>query len=208
LKKILIVEDHPVVLEVMAVLVRNVFPDATVHCAHDCSEAERIATSIGDLDLALVDLGLPGCAGISSLTRLREIVPQTSVVVVSGIEEREVILAALEAGAKGYIPKTSQPGVIRAALRLVAEGAIYIPPQAIAAQPCGEVQAHLPVLTGRQLEVLRLITRGFANKDIAAHLRIARDTVKQHAKAVYTALGVANRSQAARAAERRGINLR
>src|SRR5262249_48840124 len=100
------------------------------------------------------------------------------------------------------------PRVIASALQLVAAGGVYIPPQAIGAQSCGEVKAQLPMLTGRQLDVLRLITRGFANKDIAAQLRIAKDTVKQHAKAVYSALGVANRSQAARAVERRGINLR
>ena len=208
MKKILIVEDHPIVLEVMTALVHSVFPDAEVHCSDDCGEAEKIAASIGDLDLALVDLGLPGCAGIWSVTRLLEIVPQTAVVAISAIEEREVILAVLEAGARGYIPKTSKREIICAALRLVAAGSTYVPPQALSTLRCGEVEAQVPVLTGRQLDVLRLITRGFANKEIAAQLRIAKDTVKQHAKAVYTALGVASRSQAVRAAERRGIKLR
>jgi DNA-binding NarL/FixJ family response regulator len=208
LKKILIVEDHPIVLEVMAALVRSVFPDADIHCSEDCSEAERIAASIGELDLVLLNLGLPGCAGIWSVTRLRDLAPAALVVVVSGHEEKEVILAAFEAGARGYIPKTSKREVICAALRIVAAGSIYVPPQAIAAQSGAEAPAQEPALTERQLDVLRLITRGFANKEIAAQLSIAKDTVKQHAKAVYTALGVANRSQAARVAERRGIKLR
>jgi DNA-binding NarL/FixJ family response regulator len=208
LKKILVVEDHPIVLEMVAVLVCSVFPDAQLHCANGCSEAERTAASIGDLDLVVVDLGLPGCAGIWSVSRFREVVPQASVVVLSASEDREVILAALEAGARGYIPKSSKREVICAALRIVAAGSIYVPPQAISAQPGAAAPAQETALTERQLDVLRLMTRGFANKEIAAQLSIAKDTVKQHAKAVYAALGVGNRSQAARAAERRGIKLR
>ena len=208
MKKILIVEDHPMVLDTLGLVARSVFPDVTIYEASDCREAESIAGSVADLNLALLALGLPGCAGIGSLTCLREFAPALAIVVVSAIEEKEVILAALDAGARGYIPKSSKPDVIRAALRLVAAGSIYVPPQAIHALGCGQIQPPAPGLTVRQLDVLRLITRGFANKEIAAQLRIARDTVKQHAKAVYTALGVANRSQAVRAAERRGIKLR
>jgi len=128
--------------------------------------------------------------------------------VLSASEDLEVILAALEAGARGYIPKSSKREVICAALRIVAAGSIYVPPQAISAQPGAAAPAQETALTERQLDVLRLMTRGFANKEIAAQLSIAKDTVKQHAKAVYAALGVGNRSQAARAAERRGIKLR
>jgi len=208
LKNILIVEDHPIVLETLGLVAGSVFPDVTIYCAGDCREAESIVASIGELDLVLLNLGLPGCAGIWSLTRLRDLAPAAPVVVVSGNEDKEVILAAFEAGARGYIPKTSKREVICAALRIVAAGSIYVPPQAITAQPAAAASAQEPGLTGRQLDVLRLITRGFANKEIAAQLSIAKDTVKQHAKAVYTALGVANRSQAARAVERRGIKLR
>ena len=208
MKNILVVDDHPVVLEVVSALARSVFPEATLYHARDCEAAEQAAASVKALDLALLDLGLPGCAGIWSLTRLREIAPALWIAVFSASEEREVILAALEAGARGYIPKSAEPEVIRAALRLVAAGSIYVPPQALGIQPEAENPPAARALTGRQLDVLRLITRGFANKEIAAQLRIAKDTVKQHAKAVYTALGIANRAQAARAAERRGIKLR
>lgn len=208
MKNILVVDDHPVVLEVMSALARAEFSEATIYHARDCEAAEQAAASVKALDLVLLDLGLPGCAGIWSLTRLREIVPELCVVVFSASEEREVILAALEAGARGYIPKTSEPEVIRAALRLVAAGSIYVPPQALSIEPAADKPPAALALTERQLDVLRLITHGFANKEIAAQLRIAKDTVKQHAKAVYAALGIVNRAQAARAAERRGIKLR
>lgn len=208
MNNILVVDDHPVVLEVMSALARGIFPEATVHYAKDCAAAERAAASRSDFDLVLLDLGLPGCAGIWSLTRLREIAPAVRVVVFSDSEEREVILAALEAGARGYIPKSSEPEVIRAALRLVAAGSIYVPPQALGIGRVIDQPVAALALTERQLDVLRLITRGLANKEIAVELRIAKDTVKQHAKAVYAALGIANRAQAARAAERCGIKLR
>lgn len=208
MKNILVVDDHPVVLEVMSALARGIFPEATVHHAKDCAAAESVAASRSDFDLVLLDLGLPGCAGIWSLIRLREIAPALCVVVFSDSEEREVILAALDAGARGYIPKSAEPEVIRAALRLVAAGSIYVPPQALSIRPAVREPVAALTLTERQLDVLRLITRGLANKEIAVELCIAKDTVKQHAKAVFAALGIASRAQAARAAERHGITVR
>lgn len=151
----------------------------------------------------MLDLGLPGCAGIEALTRMRAAAPEARIVVVSATEERDVILAALRAGAAGYVPKTSKPGVVTAALRLVAAGGVYVPPQTLGDVPAAARKA----LTGRQLEVLRLLARGLANKEIARNLRIGQETVKQHARAVYAALGVSRRAQAGRAAERRGIKL-
>jgi DNA-binding NarL/FixJ family response regulator len=210
MKNVLIVDDHPLLLEILGAVARNVFPDARIRTAENCEEALEAVHSDHDApDLVLLDLGLPGCAGITALERLREAQPSTRVVVVSSSEERELILAALEAGAAGYIPKTSRPEVFTAALRLVAAGGIYVPPQALRAEiPAAVVyQSRKTELTERQRDVLRLIAKGMGNKEIARSLRIAKDTVKQHAKAVYAALGVAGRAQAARAAETRGIKL-
>jgi len=209
MNSILIVDDHPLLLEILGVVARNVFTDARIRTAQSCEEALEAARSADSPDLVLLDLGLPGCAGITALERLREVQPSTRVVVVSSSEERELILAALEAGAAGYIPKTSKPDVFTAALRLVAAGGIYVPPQALRAEVPASVvyQPRKTELTERQREVLRLIAKGLGNKEIARSLHIAKDTVKQHAKAVYAALGVAGRAQAARAAETRGIKL-
>jgi DNA-binding NarL/FixJ family response regulator len=202
---ILIVDDHPLIVEIMGAVARAAFPGAAVRSANGLADALKSAHDEG-VDLVLLDLGLPGCRDISALTLFRAAFPGARVVVVSAIEERSVVLAALEAGAAGYIPKTSRPEVIAAALKLVGAGGIYVPPQAIDAEPPHPRRARA-ALTGRQLEVLRLIVRGLANKEIAQSLRIAKDTVKQHAKAVYAVLGVSNRAQAGRAAERRGIKL-
>jgi DNA-binding NarL/FixJ family response regulator len=209
MKNVLIVDDHPLLLEILGAVARNVFPEASVRTAESCEQALEAARSAEAPDLVLLDLGLPGCAGIMALERFRKAQPAMRVVVVSSNEEREVVLAALEAGAVGYIPKTSKPDVFSAALRLVAAGGIYVPPQALRAESSAPIhmEQRKAELTERQRDVLRLIAKGMGNKEIARSLRIAKDTVKQHAKAVYAALGVAGRAQAARAAETRGIKL-
>lgn len=204
---VLVVDDHPMVVEVLNAIVRAVFPGALLDMATGLDEALAAARTAPEPDLVLLDLGLPGCSGISALVRLREAAPALRVVVVSAVESRRVVLAALAAGAAGYIPKTLQPPLIAAALRLVAAGGTYVPLECIEPETQMEPERPQVALTARQRDVLRLIVKGFANKEIARHLRIAQDTVKQHARAVYAVLGVAGRAQAARAAESRGIKL-
>lgn len=197
MNRVLVVDDHPLVALIMLEQARAAFPGAQVESA--ASVAEAIEPARDGVDIIMLDLGLPGCTGIEALTRMQAAYPEARIVVVSAIEERAVILAALDAGAVGYVPKTSKPSVVTAALRLVAEGGVYVPPQALRDAPIG--------LTGRQMDVLRLIARGLGNKEIAQNLHIAKETVKQHAKAVYAALGVHRRAQAERAALQRGIKL-
>jgi DNA-binding NarL/FixJ family response regulator len=206
---VLVVDDHPIVVEILNAILREVFPGVILGTAPGLEEALASARAGHKLDLVLLDLGLPGCSGISALTRFREAIPAVRVVVVSADESRHVVRAALEAGAAGYIPKTSQPPLIAAALRLIAAGGSYVPLECIDSGSASDaaLETRAIALTARQREVLRLIVRGFANKEIARHLRIAQDTVKQHARAVYAALGVAGRSHAARAAQSRGIKL-
>jgi DNA-binding NarL/FixJ family response regulator len=204
MSRVLVVDDHPLVLMVLAEQARAAFSGAQVIAASGIVEGIERARESGGVDVVLLDLGLPGCAGIEAVMRMRAAFPDARMVVVSAEEERTVVLAALAAGAAGYIPKTSSAKVVAAALRLVAEGGVYVPPQAIGH---GRVPTKGAGLTSRQLDVLRLLARGLANKEIARNLRIAQETVKQHARAVYAALGVRRRAQAGRAAERRGIKL-
>lgn len=211
MKTVLIVDDHPLVLMVLDATVRTVFPGAQVRSAASCEEALDAVTLGQAPDLVLLDLGLPGCTGVAALKRFLAAQPAARVVIVSAAEERAMVLAALEAGAAGYIPKTSPPAVFVAALRLVAAGGTYVPPQALLLEQA-MVAEPVPAerrgeLTGRQRDVLRLMAKGMGNKEIARHLRIAHETVKQHAKAVYATLGVPGRMHAARAAETLGIKL-
>jgi DNA-binding NarL/FixJ family response regulator len=200
--RVLLVDDHPMVHEVLGAVARRVFAGAHIDSATCLEHALDLAEAGEAPDLVLLDLGLPGCLGLDALTRFRKAQPAARIVVVSANEERGAVVGALEAGAAGYVPKTHAPPLIASALRLVAEGGTYVPPQALA----GDERAQHD-LTERQLDVLRLLAKGMANKEIAQRLHIAKDTVKQHAKAVYAVLGVENRGKASLAAQRRGIKL-
>jgi len=142
------------------------------------------------------------------------------VVVVSGSDDPASVLAALDLGAMGYIPKTSPREVLLGAVRLVASGGIYVPVEALKTREAA--QLALPAsasgvagagtaadlgLTSRQWEVLELLLKGLPNKLIARKLDISENTTKIHVSAVLRALGVATRTQALIAANRLGLRL-
>jgi DNA-binding NarL/FixJ family response regulator len=207
----LVIDDHPLIHEIMPAVLRKALGEVSV--ATEATLEAGLTRAAGSVppDLVLLDLGLPGYDGIDALTRFRLQFPELPVVVLSADCNRESILGALDSGASGYIPKTSKPEVMVAALKLVAAGGIYVPPEALeelAAKamprtPRGESME----LTERQRDVLRLILKGYNNERIAAELAIAPNTVKQHAHAIFTVLGVSTRAEAVIAAVRHGLTL-
>lgn len=199
---VLIVDDHPFIHETLGAVVKGAIADATVHAETDLGSALKRARGLDRLGLVLLDLGLPGCRGIEALDRMRAGLPGVRIVVVSAVEDPSVVQSALAAGAAGYVPKTTPPSVMVAALRLIADGGTYIPSQVLTAAPGGAAPIEL---TGRQAEVLRLLIKGLGNQQIAKKLDISENTVKQHAHAVYGALKVSSRTQAIVAAARLGI---
>jgi DNA-binding NarL/FixJ family response regulator len=212
---VLLVDDHPIVQEILSAIVRRAVGGATIHVAKNFAEALAIARVTKSLELVLLDLVLPDCTGIHGLIRLRPHMGSTPVLVISALDDRDTVLAALEAGAAGYVCKTSTPQVIDAALRAVLAGGTYIPPQAVGwTRDCAVKSRSAPEaeltcdLTVRQFEVLRMVAAGLANRDIGRQLNISESTVKQHLESVYLKFGVSSRTQAINAAERRGINLK
>lgn len=214
--RILIVDDHPLVHEVLRAVAVRAIEGAQPVSARSLDEAFDLARRGQAPDLALLDLGLPGQSGIGALARFRGELPALPVVVVSANDERAIVLAALEAGASGYIPKTLPPKLMVAALKLVVSGGVYIPAAALGGLPeapgvpgeNAEVRGG-PVrgLTERQAEVLRLMLKGFGNRRIAQELEISENTVKQHAQTVYRVLGVSTRAQVMLAVTQRGSKL-
>jgi DNA-binding NarL/FixJ family response regulator len=136
--------------------------------------------------------------GFAALERLRRDHPSVPVVVLSASESPAHVRSALERGASGFIPKSTRGSVLLSALRLVLSGGIYLPPLVMdgGAAP-GPAADPKSALTGRQLEVLRLLARGLTNREIAEVLKIAEGTVKTHVMHVYEALDVTNRTEAA-----------
>lgn len=119
----LVIDGHPVIHQVMKSIVRSAFHGAHLHGAMNLESALELAREIGKLDLALLEVGLPGCSGVEALVRFRADQPAVPVVVISANDEVWRISAALAVGACGYIPKTTAPDVMIAALRLVLRGA-------------------------------------------------------------------------------------
>jgi two-component system, NarL family, nitrate/nitrite response regulator NarL len=198
---VLIVDDHPMMLEYLSGAVARAFDGVSVHTAPDL-EAGLQSVRERPFHLALLDLGLPGCGGIESLLRFRKQFPDIRVVVVSAVEDQAAIRGALAAGASGYIPKTANPKLVVNALRLIAEGGTYVPPQALA----DEIgRGPDSTLTDRQREVMQQLLRGRTIGQIARDLGIAEATAKHHAHAVYAAFGVSSRADFILSANRRGV---
>jgi DNA-binding NarL/FixJ family response regulator len=128
--EVLIVDDDPLIQELLAAVVRKAFPGWEAVAVGDLEAAFRRVAHHGEPDLALLDLGLPGQSGLDALRRLRGKFPDLPVVIVSANEDRKAIRAALDTGADGYIPKTLSTEAMVEALRIVADGDVFVPPQA------------------------------------------------------------------------------
>lgn len=208
----LVIDDHPLIQQIVPAVLAKALGECAV--ATESTLEAGIARAARDEipQLVVLDLGLPGCQGLEALARFRSRFPKVPLVVLSGTTDRASIVAALEAGAVGYIPKTSKPDVMIAALKVVAAGGTYVPPEALEEEagegkPARRRRTAALDLTHRQKQVLRLILKGYNNERIAAELSIAPNTVKQHAHAVFTALGVSTRAEAVIAAARHGLSL-
>jgi DNA-binding NarL/FixJ family response regulator len=212
LREILVVDDHPLVREGLRhVLIQLCEPLAFLEAAN-AREALTAASEHSDIDLALLDLNLPDMDGFRALATLREGFPAVPVVVLSAYNDRETVLKAIDAGAMGFIGKSSGSQVMVNALRLVLSGGVYLPPEALThpeahATPWeGKTAADLG-LTDRQREVLALLVHGKANKLICRELGLAEGTVKIHVSAILRALNVTNRTHAVLAVARLGLKL-
>ncbi len=206
----LIIDDHPLIQEIVPTVLAKALGQVSVTTEATLEGGLEKAAAIEQPDLVMLDLGLPGCQGLDALSRFRKKFPQVPVVVLSATADRRLILAALEAGVRGYITKTAKPDVMIAALRLIAAGGIYVPPEALeepTEQPPAPRRrlARELDLTERQRDVLRLMLKGYNNERIAAELAIAPNTVKQHAHAIFMAFGVSTRAEAVIAATRHGL---
>jgi DNA-binding NarL/FixJ family response regulator len=211
--RILIVDDHPLIREGLANVLAELDQTAEVTAAGNAADALAQLTAEPDLSLVLLDLTLPGVDGLSLLEQVRAARPDVPVVVLSGTDSRETVLASIELGAMGFISKRSPTRVLVNALRLVLAGGVYVPPEVLdapgmaagqrAAESAKSDDARLSLasleqlgLTDRQAAVLALIIEGKPNKMICRELDLAEGTVKTHISAILRALDVTNRTQA------------
>jgi DNA-binding NarL/FixJ family response regulator len=207
--KLLIVDDHPVVRDGLAALLRQLAPEVTVLLAEGGSQGLDLANGHPDLDLVVLDLAMPGSDGFAVLHEFGRILPQLPVVVLSSSENPRDVRRALACGALGYIPKSAPPRTILAAVKFVLAGNVYVP-ALLAQDPASTrdeashdtARRSIVSLTRRQIDVLRLLREGRSNKEIGRALGLSEKTVKVHVTALLKALNVANRTQAAAMADK------
>jgi DNA-binding NarL/FixJ family response regulator len=221
--KILIVDDHPLIREALRHVLTVLDARLDLLEAQNCAEALAAANANSDLDLVLLDLALPDVDGFQALSQLRERHPGVPVVVLSASEQPEIVMHAIDAGAMGFIPKTSSNQLLLNALRLVLSGGVYLPLEvlhqhqgtpehallrAAEAGKSGEALTPRDIgLTARQAEVLALLVQGQPNKLICRGLDLAEGTVKIHVTAILKALNVSNRTQAVITVGKLGLKL-
>jgi DNA-binding NarL/FixJ family response regulator len=202
---VLIVDDHPLLIKGIEALLLELDSSVTTAGARGIEEAIQEARR-RQPQLILLDLNLPGVKDLDGLTRMREAFPEIPVVVVSANDNPEFIWQSIELGAAGYVPKDTDQALIIHALRVVLARGVYLPPQAVrpgARQQGASSQA--PLLSERQIAVLRGLLQGKSNKLIGRELSIAEGTVKAHLSSVYLALGVNSRLQAMARAHELGL---
>lgn len=220
--KVLLIDDHPLILSALKTVIKGLGDDVTVVGAGSAREARATLKTDANFDLVLLDLQLGDANGFDLLADLRTTYPALPVVVVSASDRTSDVIRSIDMGAMGFVPKRASNEQLFEALRLVMSGGIYVPPMSMgegsspspaevdtapgylrvvkreAGQGDFQRQPSLASLglTPRQTDVLALLLQGQPNKLIARELNLSVETVKDHVAAVLRALGVSSRTQA------------
>jgi DNA-binding NarL/FixJ family response regulator len=201
--RVLAADDHPLARAGLEQLLGTLDGIALLGVAASADEAVRLAVEQAP-DVVLMDIEMPGKDGIEATRDLLAQRPGTPVVVLTSFSDRERILAALDAGAVGYVLKDVQPDELVRAIEAAAAGQAPLHPLA-ARELLAQRHAPGPQLSAREEEVLALVAQGLPNKLIARRLEISERTVKGHLTRIFERIGVSDRTQAALWARERGI---
>ena len=203
--RVLIVDDHELFRRGLDLVLRAEPDLDVVGEAADGGEAIERAAELQP-DVVLMDVRMPGLGGIEATRRIRSAQPSTRIVMLTSSEDEEDLFASVRAGASGYLLKEVSIEEVADAVRAVARGQALITPSMaskllsefnILSRRVDEQHGHAPRLTDREIEVLRLVAKGMSNKDIAAELVIAQNTVKNHVRNILEKLQMRSRMEAA-----------
>jgi DNA-binding NarL/FixJ family response regulator len=200
---ILIVDDHPLFVEALKLVIQGAFPDALVSEATSLDSARATLEKSGPFDLVLLDLSMPGTRGLDGLIELRSRYPKLPIVVVSALEDPRIVHEVMTCGAAGFISKSTRGADLGRAIQDVMAGSVvlpkgYQPPLGddAPASHTADLTARLATLTPQQVRVLQMLRQGLLNKQIAFDLGVGETTVKAHVSEILRKLKVSSRTQA------------
>lgn len=202
--KFLVADDHPLYREAVTAQLQRLFAGAVIEDVASLDEVRERA-ALQSFDLFLIDFYMPGM----SLDKLAELVrayPDTPVAIISGAADSGDIRAVIEAGARGFIPKTATGKHLAHAVELLLAGGSSVPADLLLPPELEDKQPSWPSgLTSRELDVLKGVARGLSNKEIGLELNLAEVTIKLHLSAVFRKIGARNRAEAAVLATKHGF---
>lgn len=217
--KLLLVDDQTLFVESLKTVIGTRAKDLIViGIANDGPSALELVNK--ELpEVILMDIRMPGMNGVEVTRLIKEKYPSIKVLILTTFDDDDYVIEALKNGAVGYLLKDMPPAVLIKAIRAVHEGGVLISPKVAAKivnklinlsikgdRSNSKMNSLVNELSNREKEVLRLLAQGFDNKEIAARLFIAEQTVKNHVSVIYSKLGVHDRVQASRKADEIGIN--
>ena len=202
--RILVADDHDLLRDALSAFMAHE-DDIEMHTAADFPQACEFLNGEWTYDLVLLDYNMPGMNGLEGITKASEINGVHRVALMSGEANRAIAEQALEMGAVGFIPKTLPAKSLVNAIKFMAMGEKYAPLDFMTAAEETRSHALLEKLSDRETQVLKGLTEGKSNKEIARDMDLSEPTIKLHVKTLYRKIGVANRTQAALVARDEGL---
>ncbi len=220
--KILVADDHDLFLMGLTMIIKDNHPDWEIVSAKNYNEVFSLIEKHNDFDLILTDLAMPGSQWLDAINKIHQTLPDSPIIILSAVFDKEIVHKTIDIGAAGYIPKTSSNTVILSAVNLVLSGGIYIPPELLQGNSDSEFnllkqieeipvesneenKENIKLLSPRQIDVIKLISQGKSNKQIAYELGLTEGTVKLHVTAILKILDVYNRTGAVVKAAKLGL---
>jgi DNA-binding NarL/FixJ family response regulator len=207
--RVLLVDDHTAIRQALRMMLESEADMAVVGEAGDGAEGVAVATTL-EPDVTIVDLAMPGMGGLAAIPALRKAAPRTAILVFTMHESAAYVHEAMRTGARGYLLKSAHKEELLSAIRALRAGGGYLQPRitgTVLRRLVGDarVAGEAGLLTAREIQILESVADGKSNKEIAAAMSIAEDTVKTHLRRLFEKLGAADRAHAVAIALRQNL---
>ncbi len=197
-----IIDDHPLFREALLSTVQVAFPGAVIDEADGLASACEVMSRSDTIDMILLDLSMQGVTGFDGLIQLRARFPRVPILVVSGLDDAQIVHEAIRCGAAGFVPKASGKALLTEAISEILNGGVFLPKEyrrtnvGRTGRSQSDMLDRIRSLTPAQMRVLSLVKRGKLNKQIAYELNVGESTIKAHISEIMRKLGVSSRTQA------------